>query len=373
MRLYLPALSTASALLAAAVGASYAYVDLSLNRMGASGSDIGLNAAMPAVGWLIATPLMPWALRRFHPKAVLLCLLGIAILAAGLFPRSNDQGVWLLLRFLFGGGCGMVFRLVEYWINAASPDDRRARNVGIYSVCFCAGAAIGAGILPLVGLEGWPPVMLMVALAGSSFVIFALMRAGPPAIDRPPALSFRAVRGLALVAMAGGLLFGMFEPVPYTLLPVYAVRAGMGEAEAAWLASAFLAGQVLLLVPLGVMADRYGKRRILSICAGTALVLSAPVALLVGDFGPMVAVMLLWGGLAGALYAVSLALLADLYRGEDLAAGNAMFGTLYALGALVGPLLHGFAMESWPSYGLFVSAGLLLACFCAILWRGQRA
>ncbi|MFV3074581.1 MFS transporter [Niveispirillum fermenti] len=370
-RLPLPALCVASALLAASVGASYAYVDLSLNRMGATAAAIGLNGAMPALGWLLATPLMPWALRRFPPRAVLL-LLGVAALAVCLFPLTDHQGAWLALRFLFGGGCGMVFRLVEYWISAGSDSRHRARNVGIYSVCFCCGAAVGAGVLPLVGLAGWPPVLFMLALASAGFAVFAALRSGPPAVERAPAMPLRALAGLGMVAMAGALLFGMFEAVPYTLMPVHAVRAGLAETEAAWLASAFLLGQVLLLVPLGLAADRLGKRRVLALCAAGALALAVLVPAAGTDFVLLAAMMLAWGGVAGTLYVVSLALLADLFSGPELAAGNATFGTLYALGALLGPLAHGLAMDAWPPDGLFISAALLLAAFCAILlpWRG---
>ncbi|QCO06648.1 hypothetical protein [Azospirillum argentinense] len=118
-------LSATVAAAAAAAGASYAYVDLSLHRMGASATAIGLNAAMPALAWLLTTPLMPTLLRRFDPGAVLRALLVVAMLSPLGFVLSADQDVWMALRFLFGGSLGMVFRLTEYWISAASPDDRR--------------------------------------------------------------------------------------------------------------------------------------------------------------------------------------------------------------------------------------------------------
>lgn len=371
-RLPLPALCVASALLAASVGASYAYVDLSLNRMGATATGIGVNAAMPALGWLLATPLMPWALRRFPPRAVLLLLVMVPALAICLFPVTAHQGVWLVLRFLFGGGCGMVFRLVEYWINAGSDSRHCARNVGIYSVCFCCGAAAGAGVLPLVGLAGWPPVLLMLALTMGSLGVFAALRAAPPAVERAPALSMGTLAGPAMVPIVGAFLFGMFEAVPYTLMPVHAVRAGLAETEAAWLASAFLLGQMLLLVPLGLAADRFGKRRVMALCAAGALALALLMPAAGTDFMLLAAIMLVWGGTAGALYVVSLALLADLFSGPELAAGNAAFGTLYALGALSGPLAHGLAMDARPPDGLYISAALLLTVFCVMLvpWRG---
>lgn len=369
--LNLAVLSAASALLAAAVGASYAYVDLSLNRLGLSATAIGMNAAMPALGWLLATPLMPWALRRFDPKGVLLGLLAVAMIASLGFPTSTDPGIWMVLRFLFGGGAGMVFRLVEYWINAASSESHRARNVGIYATAFCAGAMTGAAIVPTVGLEGWPPVVLMLALTLAAAVVFATLRDGPPAINAVPRLDWRhcGYSGTAFVAIFGALVFGLFEAVPYTLMPVYAVRVGLAEDWAAWTASAFLLGALMFPVPLGLAADRFGKVKVVTINAAAAMAIPlilpqathAPVALL--------AIMVLWGGFSGSLYTVTLAMLADRFKGAELAGANAVFGTLYALGNLCGPPLHGLAMDWRDPQGLMASAALSFVLFLGIALR----
>ncbi|CAO3378086.1 hypothetical protein [Azospirillum argentinense] len=363
----------AAGLLAAAVGASYAYVDLMLNRMGASGTAIGLNSAMPALGWLLATPLMPWVLRRFNPGMVMAGLLLTAAVAFPGFELLHDERAWMVFRFLFGGSCGLVFRLVEYWINAATPDDRRSRYIGIYGVCFCGGAAVGAAAVPLVGFQGWPPVLLVSALVGCSAAAFGRLRRGPPAIGDSPERPLRSLSGIAFIGVVGALLFGMFEPVPYALMPVYVVRQGMGEEWAAWAASAFLLGQVVFLVPLGVAADRLGKIPLLAFCAAGALGMTLVIPETASAPQALLAAMFVWGGFAGALYTISLALLADVFDGSDLAAANAVFGTLYAVGSLSGAPLHGAAMDWRDPQGLMISAAVLFGVFLtALFWRTRR-
>lgn len=372
--LNLPLLSIASALLATAVGASYAYVDLSLNRMGVSATAIGMNAAMPALGWLLATPLMPWALRRFNSKTLLLGLLAVAIVAILGFPAMPDPDAWMVLRFLFGGGTGMVFRLVEYWINAASPESRRARNVGIYATAFCAGAMIGAAAVPVIGLDGWPPVMLMAGVAMTALAALAMTGGGPPVIADIPASDHRSLSGTGGIAVLGALVFGLFEAVPYTLLPVYAVRLGLAEDWAAATASAFLLGILLFSVPMGWGADRFGKTRVLALNAITALAITAIIPQTQSDPLVLLSVMMLWGGSAGSLYNVALAMLADRFRGSGLAAANASFGTLYAVGSLCGPPLHGLAMDWHDPQGLMISAAILFGLFlCILFWHSWRA
>lgn len=372
-QLNLPGLSAASFLLAVSVGASYAYVDLSLNRMGASATAIGLNGAMPALGWLLGTPLMPWALRRFNPKGLLLGLLACAIVAVSAFPLIPDETVWMVLRFLFGGGCGMVFRLVEYWINAASPGNHRARNVGIYATAFAVGAMVGALIIPLVGLSDWPPVVMMVALAAMAGLVFAFIRGGPPRIEVSTGLSWRFYRGGAFLAFFGVLVYGLFEAVPFTLMPVYSVRVGLADQWAVWCAAAAMGGQVLMAAPVGILADKFGKIRTIIWCAAAALVVPAiiPQVLQAPEF--LLVVMVVWGGFAGSLYNITLAMLADSFEGAELAAANASFGTLYALGSLCGPLLHGLAMDAWNPQGLMVSAAVLFLLFLlVVVWHSAR-
>lgn len=372
--LRLALLSVASALLAAAVGASYAYVDLSLNRMGLTATAIGLNAAMPALGWLLATPLMPWALRRFNSKMLLLGLLAVAAVAALCFALWTQAAAWLLLRFLFGGATGMVFRLVEYWINARSPAHHRARNVGIYALAFSTGAMTGGMAAPLVGVAGWPPVVMMAALTAAAALVFLILDHGPPAIGAPtPWMDQRLLRGEALVALSGVLVLGMFEAVLYTLMPIYSVRLGLADHWAVWCTAASIAGQIIVAVPIGVLADRHGKTRLVMWSAALAVAIPFVIPLCLGNPPLLLLVMMVWGGFGGSLYNVTLAMLADHFDGGELACANAAFGTVYAFGSLCGAPLHGLAMDAWNPHGLMVSAALMFALFLGLsLWRSAR-
>lgn len=367
-------LCLASMLLAAGVGASYAYIELSLNRMGQTATAIGANAAMPALAWLLATPLMPWALRRFPPRRLLLGLLAVAAVTILALPLWPDPVAWMGLRFVFGGATGMTFRLVEYWVGAASPETHRGRNVGLYSAAFAAGAMVGAGLAPLIGLAGWVPVVDISLVTILAALAFLRPRAGLPAVRTPPRLSpRRLLAGAAFLAVLCGLATGLAEAVPFSLMPVYAVRVGMGEDWAAWTASAYLAGSLVFPVPLGQAADRFGKARLVVLCAAAALVVPFVLPATVTQPPVLLALMVVWGGCGGSIYAIGLAMLADCFDDADLAGANAAFGTLYALGSLAGPLIHGQAMDWRDPQGLMVSAACLYVLFLAVaIWHSVR-
>jgi MFS family permease len=352
--------------LMAGIAISYLYVDYSLNRMGASATAIGVNAAMPALGWLVATPFLPLLLRRFTPVPIMLVLLAIAMSAMILFPLLPDQIAWMFLRCLFGGCTGMVLRLVEYWINAGSRRECRARNIGIYASVGCSGAAVGAAVLSLVGTQGWPPILLILGFLGMGVVLSRLIRSPPPHAPETP-MPLNIPRGAALTAVAGGLVFGLFEGVPYSLMPVYLVRAGMAESWATWSVSAFLIGEILFPIPLGILADRIQKSWILVGCILAAAGVALTIPVMPSDQYLMLVAMVVWGGCVGSIYNIALAMLADAVGDGCMVAANASFGTLYAAGSLVGPLVHGSAMQASPIYGLMISATLLFGIYLLIV------
>ncbi len=67
------------------------------------------------------------------------------------------------------------------------------------------------------------------------------------------------------------------------------------------------------------------------------------------------------------VYITALSLIGDKLEGAELALANASFGMIYALGALIGPILNGFAIDRLNSQGLMVSSFLIFGVFLLIL------
>ena len=71
--------------------------------------------------------------------------------------------------------------------------------------------------------------------------------------------------------------------------------------------------------------------------------------------------------LVAAIYALGLTHLGSNFRGSQLAAANAAFSILYALGTLAGPGLGGIAIDLWDPHGLPVVLGLISAVFLGVV------
>ena len=352
-----------SAFVAAGLGFSFPLLDFSMNRMGASASMIGINAAMPALGWLIVTPLLPRLQRTIGARRLLVIFLATAIGAMIAFHVFPNIWLWIPIRFLFGGSLGLFFRVIEFWVNSDANQAVRGRNIGVYAALFCAGAAAGSALVPVVGSSGWIPHLFVCALIACGALPLFANKTPIPEITAPPSHSLGSFVFLLPVAMIGILVWGMLESVPYSFMPIYALRVGFTEEWAALTVTAVVIGALIFPIPLGMLADRMDKRKLVLACGVVAFTLTLLLPQTLASIELFLFSLFLWEGFAGGLYTVSLAIIGARFDGSNLAAANAAFGTLYAFGAMVGPIFNGMAMDTWPPDGLMYGAAALFALF----------
>jgi MFS family permease len=167
------------------------------------------------------------------------------------------------------------------------------------------------------------------------------------------------------------LTFAVFDAATLSLLPVYGVRVGLDTQVASAALSALVVGNAVLQLPIGWLADRYPKRRVMFWLAVLTTVLLLLLPFVMGSLlmWPLLPVL----GAAGAgLYTVGLAELGERFEGEEMIAGAAAFSTMWGTGALIGSAIGGIAMYGFGPHGLPLSLAAFLMVFLAmIIWRGN--
>jgi MFS family permease len=357
---------------------SYPIFGLVLERMGASGAMIGLNTMAAAVSMVIGAPVMPMILRRFGigplmtGAAILLAVMMLAI------PLYQGFWYWTAIRLIYGFAGIVLFFTSEYWIVATAPEMSRGRIIAIYALCVSGGFALGPLILSLTGLDGFLPfaVAAGVVLVGLGPILWGLSTAPKTDEEEAPPSPFAAL-GVFVTdpgVVFAVVLFGTIEFGAMALIAVWGVRSGLGEVDAAILLSSVAFGAMLLQMPLGWAADRFDRRQLLAvIAAGSA---AAPLALIAvgASYWLMIICAMFWGAISVGLYSVALTEIGARYKGGKLAVANAAIMLGYGIGALVSPVVFGFAMDAIPPDGLLIaSAGMALVYLILMLWRIIRA
>jgi MFS family permease len=171
-----------------------------------------------------------------------------------------------------------------------------------------------------------------------------------------------AVRIAPLILFAG-LAGGAAESALYVLLPLYGTDSGYDQASAARLLTWFYIGNVVLQFPLGYIADRFGRFRLLRLCIAGTFVGAILLPLVFARELPLHIVLLLWGGVTMGIYTLSLALLGERFKPGDLSAANAAYVMMYEFGGLGGPVMAGGMMDAMGRQGLPLFAAIITAMY----------
>ncbi|MDE2578928.1 MAG: MFS transporter [Hyphomicrobiales bacterium] len=356
----------AIAIVGAGLSLTIPYIAL---RMEAAGYSAGANGASTAVAGLavfFASPLAPVVARRLGIGNTLLAAAALGALALLALASTNNVGAWTAIRFFYSCALSALFVLSEYAITAMAPDDSRGFWVGVYSTALGLGFAVGPALLGLTGTDTPLALYIGVGLHVLALAPILLARNAIPGFSDAPTPRSASLFARAPTLMLAALVFGVVEAGGMGLTPVHAMRNGYDARNAALLVTLIALSNAVFQIPIGLVADRTDKRRLMRIIAAAGALLSLALAFSAASpaFAPLLFV---WAGLLGGLYMVGLAELGDVYDGAELAAANAAFIMLYALGMLLGPPLLGAAIDASPAHGMFGALAGLLAAYVMAL------
>jgi MFS family permease len=338
---------------------------LVLERGGASSFEIGAVTSISTVAVMLSGPLYPSAIRRLGLRAAI--ILGILVSTAMLFVMPWLPGFqgWLVLRFVTGCALGLEWIASEIWLNRLSTDESRGTVMAAYATVFAAGVMAGPLLLQITGTTGWRPFAVgALCLALTALPLLAARGGSAGDAGPPERLQWLRIARAAPTVMLAALIAGLVESAYVSLLPVFALLRGLDERSSLLLVTVFLAGNVILQLPIGRVGDRLGRQRVLALCAGVCVIGPILLSAVMGVSWLVWPLLLLWGGTMYGFYTQGLALLGESYPHAELADANTVFVVVYCAGGIVGPSLGGFAMDVWPPNGLLVflsSAPLLLA------------
>jgi len=339
-------------------------LSLILESRGTSRSWIGLNAAMPAFGTLVASPFIPALAKRLGIKRLLLLCLAFECVLFLLLKVFDHLYFWFVIRFFMGASTAGLFICSETWINTLAPDNARGKIIAAYTAILAACMAMGPLVIARTSIHGWLPFLF-----GAVFVLVAML----PLIWASAVIELEShkddpfgivsfVRIAPLIA-AGVFVFAFMEYTSFSLLPVFSVRSGLTEKLAVTTLAVFGFGRVFLQLPIGLLADRMDRSRLLIYCVAFAGVCAALLPFVVSSIVAMMGLLFLLGGFVNGINTVSLTLIGERFRGSELATASAGVGVLWGIASLIGPAITGVAMDLYDPEGFVIVMVVLSAVF----------
>lgn len=349
-------------------GLSSPLIAFKLLNAGMSESAIGVNAAMHAVGVFLIAPFLPALFRRYRPLTLIvvsLCAITVIFMLFGVvsFP------MWFLLRMGLGLFSEIIMVQTETWLNGSTVERARGKVLALYTAGMSLGFATGPLILAWTGSDG--NLAFYVASVLAALAIVFIFTSGMPRVEgheeKPDTLG-NSLKLAALPIMAT-VLNAAVEVLGMNFLSLYAIKLGWSESASALLISVLMFGAILLQLPIGWLADRVDRLKLMTTLAFIAAALAFVWPHILAFHLLSYVMLFIWGGIFVGIYTVAITWVGERFKGGQLAGIYAAMSVAWGAGALAGPLLGGFAM-TFSLHGLPWLTGALCLVFALLSLSG---
>ncbi len=344
------------------VGFFYPLISLKMELRGFAPSWIGLMGAVPFLASIVFSPLIPLIMRYFEVGRLVFVSICSDIFFITLMIFFDNIYLWFICRFMMGVAGTVLFVVSETWINEVAEEHYRGRVMGLYTFVFSATLGLSPLFIVFFGAQGNLPFIVALIVITIGLIPLRWIRDSSPDFSGGKVSHVLQFCLLAPTLVGAAALMAFEESAVVTLLPVYALRNGLNESEAAILLTVMAVGSMAAQPLVGRLADSINRYLLLFVCALLILcgAMSLPVIINVSIL--VWVVMFIWGGAIAAIYTVALTIMGSRFRGAQLAAGNAAFGLMWGIAGTISPGAGGLGMTIWgPNGFIFVLALAVLA------------
>lgn len=347
-------------------------IAMSLEARGHSSVFIGINAAMHALGVLLAAPWLPGLAARFGARKLTVFALLLAGVLLFLFRLWPVVWVWFPLRVALGASAEALFVMSETWTNVLSDEASRGRTMAVYTAALSLGMVVGPALLSQIGVNDRAfAIGAIIAVVAVVFVVPPWVLA-PTRMESGHAHPMRYVK-LAPIALATTVLNAGVETAGLSFIAIYATGMGWSENRAMQLISTLMLGAILLQIPIGWLADKMDKRKLALMLAWISAITALLWPFALRETALAFAMVFVWGGLFVGIYTVMLAMVGSRFQGSDLVGVYAVMGLAWGAGALVGPSVAGMAMLGSAQFGLPGMIAAACASFAFFMMRSRSS
>ncbi|RHW34755.1 MFS transporter [Lysinibacillus yapensis] len=346
---------------------------------GVSSTLNGLNATGLYIGTLLISPFIEKPLRKFGYKPIIIVGGAIVFIALFLFPFWHNVMFWFILRMMIGIGDHCLHYSTQTWLTSTAPAGNIGKTMSIYGLSFGVGFAVGPLMVNLVKISETLPFIVssILCLIAWSFV-FVVRNEKPESLigDSKESNSFHRYKmsfKYAWVAFIPPLVYGVLETSLNALFPVYALRKDFDVSMVSIILAAFSIGGILTQVPIGMLGDKIGRRKII-----LAAFLAGTVFFGVGSMFEhsewIIACVFLLAGMAlGSMFSLGITYMAELTPKALLPTANLLYGIFFSLGSLIGPTAGGLYLQYVESLSflLFISF-ILLVMLLVVFFFGKQ-
>ena len=309
------------------------------------------------MGFLSGARLTPLMIRRVGHVRVFAAL--GSFMSAGLiaFPLLTEPSAWTVLRVLVGFCMSGIYVTAESWLNEAATNETRGKVLSAYMIAQTLGIIGAQGLLTL-GDAGTAVLFIGASILVSvSFAPILLSVTPVPVTEATRPMSLRALFSGSPLGTVGIFLLGSLYATQSGMSAVFGTQIDLTATQIAMFVAMLFAGALVFQYPIGWLSDRIDRRKLIF---GAALMGAISCALggISGDrLWPLMSAAFFAGGMTTPLYALFLAYTNDFLSLEDMPAASGGLVLTFGIGAILGPLAAGWAMQELGPFAFWLVLG----------------
>jgi len=321
--------------------------------------------------------IVPHILARVGHVRVFGAMSAIASAAVLLHVVFLDPFVWTGMRFASGFSFAGMYIVCESWLNEKATNETRGQLLSLYMITNMAGMAAGQLMISF-GEAGGAGLFLLASVMVSIAVVPILITASAaPSFDAPERISFRRLVQVSPLAVVGMVFVGIVISMVFGMGAVYGRNIGLNNTQVGYFMTSITLGTLALQYPVGRLSDKFDRRVVIfgaTVIGGIAI----GIASLFGadQFGLLLIMMLIFGGLIFSLYSLFIAHANDYLAPSQMVAMSSGLLMVNGAGAVIGSPLAALVIEIVGTRGLMPTIAsflFLLAGFVLFRMRMRSA
>ncbi|AGI73769.1 MFS-type transporter protein [Octadecabacter arcticus 238] len=332
---------------------------------GFSSTELSIVTSGYFLGFLSGARFTPVLIQRVGHVRVFAAL--GSFMSAGLiaFTLLPEPWTWTVLRIIIGFCMSGIYVVAESWLNNASTNESRGKMLSAYMLAQTLGIIAAQGLLTL-GDAGNAVLFIGASILVSiSFapILLSVQPAPPVEVAKPGNL--KELFAASPLGTIGIFLLGSIYASQSGMGAVFGSEIGLSANQISLFVAMLFGGALLMQIPIGWLSDRLDRRKVIcgtaflgAVACGLGWMAQSPPDWLFSD--PLVPIMgaaFFAGGTTTPLYALLLAYTNDNVPAEDMPATSGGLVFTFGLGAIIGPIAIGFAMDALGPFAFWIVLG----------------
>lgn len=341
---------------------------------GFSANLIGMMSSGYFAGFIMGTLITSYIIERAGHVRCFTALASLASAAVLCHIIIIDPIAWTLFRALIGLSFAGIYVVMESWLNERSTNETRGQMLAIYMVVNLVSLTAGQWLLNFADPAGYVLFCAVSVLVSIALIPVALTRTVAPVPQKPRPLPLRRIFSISPLGVTASFAYGLGLGSFWGLAPVFADRVLGATEDIATFMSLCILGGGLVQWPLGWLSDKVDRRVLIIVISFLGASACGALAY-IGVSQPHLIfyIALFFGSATFPLYAISVSHTNDFVDASERILVSGTLLMVYGVGAVIGPLFAGVAMEKLGPAGLFYYIGVVYGLVGLYgLWRMTR-